>query len=97
MAEATPLPPGYSVPVHRSLTAPILLAGAPRLATIVNGTLAAALGIGLQLWVVGLAFWIVAARGFPKDHLVRRGAFLAILACAAVTPAVLMQTARAGT
>ena len=60
MAEATSLPPGYSVPVHRSLTAPILLAGAPRLATIVNGTLAAALGIGLQLWVVGLAFWIVA-------------------------------------
>ena len=54
------MPPGYSVPVHRSLTAPILLAGAPRLATIVNGTLAAALGIGLQLWVVGLAFWIVA-------------------------------------
>jgi type IV secretion system protein VirB3 len=48
------------VPVHRSLTAPILLAGAPRLATIVNGTLAAALGIGLQLWVVGLIFWIVA-------------------------------------
>jgi type IV secretion system protein VirB3 len=60
MAEAASLPPGYSVPVHCSLTAPILLTGAPRLATIVNGTLAAALGIGLQLWVVGLVFWIVA-------------------------------------
>jgi type IV secretion system protein TrbD len=60
MADVSPLPPGYSVPVHRSLTTPILLAGAPRLATIVNGTLAAALGIGLQLWVVGLIFWIVA-------------------------------------
>jgi type IV secretion system protein VirB3 len=60
MADVSSLPPGYSVPVHRSLTSPILLAGAPRLATIVNGTLAAALGIGLQLWVVGLVFWIVA-------------------------------------
>ena len=26
MADVSPLPPGYSVPVHRSLTAPILLA-----------------------------------------------------------------------
>ena len=60
MSDTTHLPPGYSVPIYRSLTAPILLAGAPRLATIVNGTLAAALGIGLQLWAVGLAFWIVA-------------------------------------
>ena len=60
MADVSSLPPGYSVPVHRSLTMPILLAGAPRLATIVNGTLAAALGIGLQLWVVGLVFWVVA-------------------------------------
>ncbi|WP_065382777.1 VirB3 family type IV secretion system protein [Hyphomonas sp. ND6WE1B] len=60
MAEGSPLPHGYSVPVHRSLTAPILLAGAPRLATIINGTLAGALGLGLQLWGVGLVFWIVA-------------------------------------
>jgi type IV secretion system protein TrbD len=60
MADVSSLPPGYSVPVHRSLTTPILLAGATRLATIVNGTLAAALGIGLQLWGVGLVFWIVA-------------------------------------
>jgi len=60
MADVSSLPPGYSVPVHRSLTTPILLAGAPRLASIVNGTLAAGLGIGLQLWVVGLVFWIVA-------------------------------------
>ncbi len=60
MTDISPLPPGYSVPVHRSLTAPILLAGAPRLATSVNGTLAAALGIGLLLWMVGLVFWFVA-------------------------------------
>lgn len=60
MADHHPLPPGFSVPIHRSLTTPILLAGAPRLATITNGTLAAALGIGLQLWGVGLLFWILA-------------------------------------
>ena len=47
--------PGFSVPVHRALTEPILLAGAPRSLAIVNGTLAAALGLGLRLWLVGLA------------------------------------------
>lgn len=51
--------PGFEVPVHRALTEPILLAGAPRAVAILNGTLAAALGIGLQLWPVGLAFWLV--------------------------------------
>ena len=47
--------PGFSVPVHRALTEPILMAGAPRSLAIVNGTLAAALGLGLRLWLVGLA------------------------------------------
>ena len=51
--------PGFEVPVHRALTEPILLAGAPRSVAILNGTLAAALGIGLQLWPVGLSFWLV--------------------------------------
>ena len=60
MASTRSLPPGYSVPVHRSLTRPMLLAGAPRLATIINGTLAAGLAIGLQLWGAGLVFWLVA-------------------------------------
>jgi type IV secretion system protein TrbD len=46
-------------PLHRSLTEPILLVGAPRAVAIVNGTLAAALGIGLQLWLLGLLCWIV--------------------------------------
>jgi type IV secretion system protein TrbD len=44
----------FEAPVHRSLTEPILLAGAPRAVAIVNGTLAAAVGIGLQLWLPGL-------------------------------------------
>ena len=37
--------PGFVTPVHRALTEPILMGGAPRSIAIVNGTLAAALGI----------------------------------------------------
>lgn len=49
---------GFEVPLHRSLTEPILMGGAPRSIAIVNGTVAAAVGIGLQLWLGGLVFWI---------------------------------------
>ncbi len=49
----------YEVPIHRSLTDPILLAGAPRSVAIVNGTLAAALSIGLHLWLFGLVLWLI--------------------------------------
>jgi len=48
------LTPGFEAPVHRALTEPILLAGAPRAIAILNGTLAAAMGLGLRLWLVGL-------------------------------------------
>ena len=51
---------GYEIPLHRSLTEPILMGGAPRSAAILNGTFAAALGLGLQLWVLGILYWIVA-------------------------------------
>lgn len=51
--------PGFDAPVHRALTEPILLAGAPRALAILNGTLAAAIGLGLRLWIVGLAIWLV--------------------------------------
>ena len=51
--------PGFSVPVHRAQTEHILLGGAPRSLAILNGTLAAALGLGLRLWLVGLALWAV--------------------------------------
>lgn len=50
---------GFEVPLHRSLTEPILLAGAPRAVAIANGTLAAAVGLGLQLWLPGLALWVI--------------------------------------
>jgi type IV secretion system protein TrbD len=51
--------PGFSVPVHRSLTEPILLGGAPRALAIANGTLAAAVGLGLRLWLVGILIWAI--------------------------------------
>ncbi|ADG10956.1 conjugal transfer protein [Caulobacter segnis] len=50
---------GFAAPVHRALTEPMLLAGAPRAIALVNGTLAAALGLGLRLWIVGLLVWLV--------------------------------------
>lgn len=50
---------GFEVTVHRSLSEPIFLGGAPRALAILNGTLAAAVGIGLQLWLLGLLLWIV--------------------------------------
>jgi type IV secretion system protein TrbD len=51
--------PGFEATVHRALTEPILLAGAPRTVAIVNGTLSAAIGLGLRLWIAGLMLWIV--------------------------------------
>ena len=50
---------GFYAPVRRSLTEPILLAGTPRSVAILNGTLAAAIGLGLRLWLVGVVFWLV--------------------------------------
>jgi type IV secretion system protein VirB3 len=51
--------PGFEAPVHRALTDPILLAGAPRAIAIVNGTLSAAIGLGLRLWIAGLVLWAI--------------------------------------
>lgn len=48
---------GFFAPVHRALTEPILLAGAPRAVAIANGTLAGAIGLGLRLWIAGLVIW----------------------------------------
>lgn len=51
--------PGFSAPVHRALVEPILIGGAPRTVAIANGTFAAAIGLGLQLWLVGIGLWLV--------------------------------------
>lgn len=50
---------GYEVPLHPSLCEPILLGGAPRALAILNGTMAAALGLGFQLWATGLSLWLI--------------------------------------
>ncbi|MBG6118175.1 MULTISPECIES: VirB3 family type IV secretion system protein [unclassified Sphingobium] len=50
---------GFEAPIHASLGQAILLGGAPRGIAIVNGTIAAAVGLGLQQWLVGIAIWAV--------------------------------------
>ena len=59
MAQAVSQEPiaGFEAPVHRALTEPILLAGAPRAVAILNGTVSAAIGLGLRLWIAGLVLW----------------------------------------
>lgn len=58
MSDPTDIP-GFTAPVHRALTEPILLGGAPRTIAIANGTIAAAVGLGLRLWLIGLALWAI--------------------------------------
>lgn len=55
---------GFEVPLHRSLTEPILFAGVPRRLALINGTLMAALALGAQSLFaipVGLVFHAVFA------------------------------------
>lgn len=79
---------GFEAPLHRALVEPILLGGAPRGLAIVNGTVAAALGLGLQQWIAGLVVWafghtiaLIAAKRDPDfapvlaRHLRQRGHF----------------------
>lgn len=63
---------GFEVPIHAALGSPILLGGAPRGLAILNGTLAAAIGLGLQQWIAGVLLWaaghsvaVLAARHDP--------------------------------
>jgi type IV secretion system protein TrbD len=58
MRDQPALVPGYEVVLHRALTEPILIAGAPRSFAILNGTLAAAIGIGLRVWIAGVLIWL---------------------------------------
>jgi len=48
---------GFEAPIHGSLGSPILLGGAPRMIAIVDGTVAAAVGLGLQQWIAGILLW----------------------------------------
>ncbi len=81
---------GFEIPLHRSLTEPILMGGAPRTVAIINGTLAAALGLGLQLWIAGALVWIIghgsavyAARKDPAfmDVLIRHVRHKGVFSC----------------
>ena len=81
---------GFEIPLHRALTEPILLAGAPRTLAISIGTLAAAVGLGLRLWIPGLLIWLVGhavavqlAKRDPRfmDVLIRHVRHKGYLAC----------------
>lgn len=57
-------PDGFEVPVHRSLTEPILFAGVPRKIALLNGTLMAAFALGAQSLIavpIGVLFHIIFA------------------------------------
>jgi len=50
---------GYQIPIHQSLTQPILLAGVPRKFAVLNGTIASALVLGLHaLWGIPICLVI---------------------------------------
>jgi type IV secretion system protein VirB3 len=57
---AEPLPEGYVIPLHTSLTRPVLLGGVPREFAILNATMAAAIAFGLQQPLIGLPLWAIA-------------------------------------
>jgi type IV secretion system protein TrbD len=50
----------FVAPLRTSLTRPILLGGAPRAFAILNATLGAAIGLGLQQPLIGLPLWMTA-------------------------------------
>ena len=79
---------GFEAPIHGALGQPLLLGGAPRGIAIVNGTIAAAIGLGLQQWLAGFVVWalghsisVFAARRDPDfapvlmRHLRQKGYF----------------------
>jgi type IV secretion system protein TrbD len=52
-------PEGFVVPFHQSLLTPVLIGGAPRRLAILNGTMTAAIGLGLhQLWALPLGILV---------------------------------------
>lgn len=62
--------PGFEIPIHRSLTEEILLAGVPRTLAIMNGTFIAAFGLGLHSFMavpLGLVTHILAIAATRKD------------------------------
>ena len=63
---------GFEVPIHRSLTQPIMIAGVPREMAILNGTFTAAFVIGLHSFSVlplGIVFHLLSFRLAKHDPL----------------------------
>jgi len=61
---------GFEIPIHRSLTQPQLMAGAPREITLINGTLSTALVLGLHSVYgvpVGLVLHLIAVAVTKHD------------------------------
>jgi len=61
---------GFEVPIHRSLTEPILMAGCPRSVAFLNSTLAAAIGLGMHkfyLLVINLSLHIIFVAVTKRD------------------------------
>lgn len=50
---------GFYVPLHRSLTEPILIGGVPKGIALLNGTICSALLIGLSsFWPIGVGVFV---------------------------------------
>lgn len=57
MTADSDFPDGYRITLRTSLTRPILLAGVPRAFAILNATIGAAIGFGLQEPFIGFPLW----------------------------------------
>ncbi|QGZ94953.1 VirB3 family type IV secretion system protein [Terricaulis silvestris] len=56
-------PETYRLPLRVSLTRPILMGGVPRAFAILNATIGAAIGLGLQQPFIGLPLWAALQAG----------------------------------
>lgn len=52
-------PEGFEIPLSVSLTQQVLMGGVPRPVAILNGTAAAALSLGLQVWWMGVPLGVL--------------------------------------
>lgn len=57
---STPSIDGFVMPLRTSLTRPILMGGAPRGFAVLNATLGAAIGFGLQQPLIAAPLWMIA-------------------------------------
>lgn len=61
---------GFEIPIHRSLTQPIMMAGVPREIAILNGTLTSAMVLGMHSILglpVGIAIHLIAVAAAKRD------------------------------